>query len=152
VPEFGSAAIAAIHRKCSFPSVNLTKVTRLDFRAMSIMIQFVFIAALPTLFVGAASLLSWHQLSKPWLFVVLSTVILYLVYVMIFYLLPSRAMGFTLVENGPALDGVKSYNIANEKGDVPPSIIGQYIWHLLLFGAVAIPSLWFSVKLLAVKP
>lgn len=115
------------------------------------MFQFIFIAAFPTFFVGAASLISWQHLSKPWLFAVLATVILYAVYVMIFYLLPSRAMGFTLVENGQTLEGVKSYAIANEKGEVLPPIIGQYIWHLLLFGAVAVPSLWFSVKLLAVK-
>jgi hypothetical protein len=57
---------------------------------MFIIIQFLFIAALPTLFVGGASLLSWQQLSKPWLFVALSLVILYAAYVVIVYLLPSQ--------------------------------------------------------------
>jgi hypothetical protein len=60
-------------------------------------------------------------------------------------------MGFTLIENGQSVDGIKSYNIANARGEVSPSIIGQYIWHLLLFSAIAVPCLWFFVKFMTVK-
>lgn len=114
-------------------------------------IQTIFIVALPAMFVGCAAILSWPQIGRPWLFVVLSLVVLYAVYVAIFYLLPSQAVGYTVVEAGQAIDGAKNYSVADHKGEVNPSFIGPYLWHLLAFTVLAIPTLWFSVKLFAVK-
>jgi len=111
--------------------------------------QTIFIAALPALFVGGAAVLSWQQFGRPWLFVVLSLVVLYAVYVAIFYLLPSQAVGYTVMETGQTIDGAKNYSVANHKGELNPSFIGPYMRHLLIFTVLAVPILWISVKLFA---
>lgn len=115
------------------------------------LIQTIFIVALPAMFVGGAAVMYWQQLGRPWLFVVLGLVVLYAAYVAIFYLLPSQAVEYTVMETGQAIDGAKNYSVANHKGEVNPSFIGPYMWHLLIFTVLAIPTLWFSVKLFAVK-
>lgn len=111
------------------------------------LIQTIFIVSLPAMFVGGAAILSWSQIGRPWLFVAFSLLVLYAAYVAIFYLLPSQAAGYTVVETGQALDGAKNFSVADHKGEVNPSFIGPYIWHLLTFTVLAIPTLWFSVKL-----
>lgn len=115
------------------------------------LVQAIVIVALPAMFVGGAAVFSWQQLSRPWLFVVLGLVVLYAAYVAIFYLLPSEAVGYTVMETGQATDSAKSYSVATHKGELNPSFIGQYIRHLLLLTVLAIPSLWFLIKLFAIK-
>jgi hypothetical protein len=115
------------------------------------LIQTIFIVALPAMFVGGAAILSWPQIGRPRVFVAFGLVVLYAAYVAIFYLLPSQAAGYTVVETGQALDGAKNYSVADHKGEVNPSFIGPYMWHLLTFTVLAIPTLWFSVKLFAGK-
>jgi hypothetical protein len=111
----------------------------------SFLIQIAFIAALPVLFVGGAAALSWQQLSKPWLFIMLALVVLYVTYFAIFYFWPSQVIGYTLI-TGQTTDGAKNYDVASHNGQVDPLFIGQYLWQLLLFSILAIPALWLLVK------
>lgn len=116
-----------------------------------LLVQFVLIAALPAIFVGGAAAFSWQQLSRPWLFVVSALVVLYVAYVAIFYLLPSQAVGYTVLETGQTTDGAKSYGVATHTGELNPSFVGQYVWQILLFIVLAVPSLWFLVRFFAGK-
>lgn len=129
------------------PALNTQKLRTM----FGFLIQIIFIIALPALFVGGTAVLCWQQIGRPWLFIVISLVVLYLAYVATFYLLPSQVVGYTVVEAGQGVDGTKSYSVADHKGDVSPSFIGSYMWQLLTFTVLAIPILWFSVKLFAGK-
>jgi hypothetical protein len=115
------------------------------------LIQTIFIVLLPAMFVGGAAILSWPQIGRPWLFVAFSLVILYAAYVAIFYWMQSQVVGYSVVETGQALDGAKNYSVADHNGEVSPSFMGPYMWHLLAFTVLAIPTLWFSVKLFGGK-
>jgi len=108
--------------------------------------QFALIAALPAIFVGGAAAFFWREIGRPWLFVILALVVLYAVYVAIFYLLPSQAMGYTVIETGLTVGGAKNYDVATHEGELNPSFMGQYVWQLLLFTVLAIPVLWFLLK------
>jgi hypothetical protein len=115
------------------------------------LIQTIFIVAFPAVLVGGAAVMYWQQLGRPWLFVVLCLVVLYATYIAIFYLLPSQVVGYTLMETGQAIDGAKRYSVANHKGEVDPSFIGPYLWHLAIFTVLAIPALWFAVRFFGVR-
>lgn len=118
---------------------------------LGLIFQFILIAAFPAIFVGCAAAFSWQQLGKKWLFVAVGLVILYVTYVAVFYLLPSATAGYTVMEAGQASNGAKTYSVATHKGELNPSFISQYVWQLLLFTMLAIPSLWFLVKALLSK-
>lgn len=112
---------------------------------LSFLIQFAFIAGLPAIFVGGAAALSWQQLGKPWLFVILALMVLYATYFAVFYFWPTQVIGYTLITPQP-IDGAKNYTVTSHDGQVEPSLVGIYIWQLLLFSILAVPVLWSLAK------
>jgi hypothetical protein len=114
-------------------------------------IETIFIAAFPALFVGSSAVFYWSQLAKPWLFVALGLVVLYIIYVAIFYILPSQIVTYSFVESGQTIDGVKNYKTVDQNGNANSSELTFYAKHLLIFVILAIPSLWFLFKLFASK-
>jgi hypothetical protein len=114
-------------------------------------IETIFIAAFPALFVSSSAIFYWSQLTKPWLFVALGLVVLYIIYVAIFYILPSHIEYTSFVESGQAIDEVKNYKSVDQKGNTNSSQLFLYAKHLLIFAILAIPVLWFLFKLFATK-
>jgi hypothetical protein len=114
-------------------------------------IETIFIAALPALFVGSSAVFYWPQLAKPWLFVAFGLVALYLIYVAIFYILPSQIEYISFVESEQAIDEVKNYKTVDQNGNANSSQLFLYAKHLLIFAILAIPVLWSLLKLFATK-
>jgi hypothetical protein len=114
-------------------------------------IETIFIAALPALFVGSSAVFYWSQLAKPWLFVALGLVLLYIIYVAVFYILPSQIVTYSFIESGQTIDEVKNYETADQTSNANASELFLYAWHLLIFVILAIPVLWFLFKLFATK-
>jgi hypothetical protein len=60
------------------------------------MLELLFLVDFPLLLGGLSAWLTWRALSRPWLYFVVSTVTLYLLYGGLFYLLAPRTVGYTV--------------------------------------------------------
>ena len=60
------------------------------------MLQLIFLLTFPLLVATGTSCLTWNALSGPWKFLILSTVALYLLYAVCFYLLAPASVGFAV--------------------------------------------------------
>jgi hypothetical protein len=104
---------------------------------------------IPALFVGITSSVAWSQLAKPWLFIVLCLLVLYVLYIAIFYFSPP----ITLVSVDlfvPANDlqaKAGSGFTTGQENNVWFPFLRAYRQPILLFSVAALPTLWLAVKI-----
>jgi hypothetical protein len=95
-------------------------------------IEFLFLLALPLLLACCASYLTWRALSRPAVFLIVATVVLYLLYAVLMWLLNPEPVGYTLSIQQP--------------GETPASepwflLLPPYKTPLVAFAVAAVPVL-----------
>ena len=95
------------------------------------MLQLVFLLTCPLLVAAGSAWFAWHALTRPWLYALLATVALYLLYAGAFHLVGPAAVGFAVqaVEPGQARpdDGFLTF-------------LAPYTQPLLVFLLLAVPT------------
>ena len=95
-------------------------------------IELLFLVAFPLVLAGGASYLTWGALSRPVVFLIVSTVVLYLLYAVLMWLLSPGPVGYTLSTRQP--------------GETPASepwflLLPPYQVPLVAFAVAAVPVL-----------
>jgi hypothetical protein len=112
------------------------------------LLEFGILLGLPIFVVGVISSLMWPQLSKPWVFVVLCLVILYVLYGTMFYFSAPATVSMDLI--------VPATMLQSGAGDTTPHFqesalcfpfLRAYARPIFLFAFTALPILWLTVKL-----
>ena len=102
------------------------------------MLQLIFLLTFPLLLSIGAAYLTWNALSGPWKFLILSTVSLYLLYVVSFYFLAPQSVGFTLVAVEPG---------QINQGEPLFAYLEPYYKSLAVFAIASIPTIIALLKL-----
>ena len=109
------------------------------------LLQLLLFVGFPVICVGVVSPFMWANLSKPWLFVVASVVVLYLLYFVAFYFAaPANVVTVDiLVPDNQLQSGTQSNTNA---GPSAYSLIRIYLRPIILFLVAAFPTLWLVSK------
>ncbi len=104
---------------------------------------------MPALFVGIAGLVAWPQLPRPWLFVVLCLLVLYVLYLVMFYFAaPVSVVSMDLIVPANDLQArADSTSTADQESNVWFLLLRAYRQPILLFSVAALPILWLAVKI-----
>ena len=109
------------------------------------LLQLLLFVGLPVICVGIVSLFMWANLPKPWLFVVASVVVLYLLYFVAFYFAaPANVVTADIfVPINQLRPGTQG---STNAGPSAYSLVRIYLRPIVLFLVAALPTLWLVAK------
>lgn len=119
------------------------------FKLLLTLLELGIFLGMPALFVGIAGSVAWSQLTRPWLFVVLCLLVLYVLYLAMFYFAaPVTVVSMDLFVQANDLQARADRTFTTDlESNVWFPLLRAYRQPILLFSVAALPTLWFAVKI-----
>jgi hypothetical protein len=113
---------------------------------LSLYIQIAVLLGLPAIYAGIGAVFAWPQLDRPWLFLISSALLLYVLYAVVFYFTAPSSGGYLVVPVDQSAPATQGHAVTSQSNRVVSSFIGEYLRPILSFTVVALPILWLIAK------
>jgi len=119
------------------------------FKLLLGLLEFGIFLGMPVLSIGIAGSLAWSQLARPWLFVVICALVLYVLYLVMFYFFaPVSVVSMDLIVPANDLQARADIPVTTaQENNVWFPLLRAYSQPMLLFLVAALPTLWLAIKI-----
>jgi hypothetical protein len=102
-----------------------------------LLIQIFFLIGFPALLAASSAWLSWNALLKPWRYVLVCCIALYVLYALVIGVLGPKTVGYIVSTSAPG-----------EAAESTPVLVflEPYIVALMVFTVTALPLIWFLLR------
>ena len=111
--------------------------------------QWFVVLALPLVYASVASLLMWKIVERPWLFTVVTVVVLYGLYIAVGFMFSEKSQGYFIGRTDSQAANASPATVEEIMSSDPIKylIIRAYMTQFLVFSVLALPAIWYLKKL-----